>query len=99
MKIQEHFASEKPSMKNWMIFCMICSMNGVDFGLFNTRKVFQPATVADSEEPDFLANRWRAKYEKQKAVVEGLQKEHEAALQKLEMRACGCCFWLLMAVC
>eukprot|EP00435_Cladocopium_sp_Y103_P032631 s1547_g8.t1 len=46
-------------------------------------KVFEPHS--DSE-ADLLANRWRAKYEKQKGVVEGLQREHEAALQKLSRK-------------
>lgn len=70
-------------------------------------KVFEPPS---EESPDLLANRWRAKYEKQKGVVEGLQREHEAALQKMDdrvqlykvqvaatMELCGKIVWQQMA--
>lgn len=39
--------------------------------------------VDSSEEQDLVMNRWRAKYEKQKAAVEALRKQHDLELQRL----------------
>jgi len=52
------------------------------WALSEVPKIFDVSVVSNEE--DLVLSRWKAKYEKQRSVVEQLHKEHEETLQKMD---------------
>lgn len=65
------------------------SFSSLQLSIFSKPPVFSNKTLqifdvsVVSNEEDLVLSRWKAKYEKQRSVVEQLHKEHEETLQHL----------------